>query len=425
MIEIVKYTGQPADELLRRAGAQAADVADKVRAILEDVRTRGDEAALDYSERFDGVRPQSLLVSEQEMDEALACVDKALLETIRLAAANIERFHLQQKRVGFIDATTDGVVMGQRVLPLKRVGLYVPGGTARYPSSVLMDAIPARIACVSEIVMTTPPDKADKVPDAILAAARVAGVTKIVKLGGAQAIAALAYGTATVPRVDKIVGPGNVYVNTAKQLVYGQVDIDMIAGPSEILVLADGKSDPENVAADLLSQAEHGELSAAWLVTDSEALAHSVAAELEKQLPLLPREAMARVSIQERGRIIVVDQLAKGVEVANDIAPEHLELCVDEPFALLPLVRNAGSVFLGRSCPESLGDYLAGPNHTLPTGGTARFSSPLGVDDFVKRSSYLYYTDEALRRVGEHVERFALEEGLTAHARAVAVRRAK
>ena len=425
MIEIVKYTGQPADELLRRAGAQAADVADKVRAILEDVRTRGDEAALDYSERFDGVRPQSLLVSEQEMDEALACVDKALLETIRLAAANIERFHLQQKRVGFIDATTDGVVMGQRVLPLKRVGLYVPGGTARYPSSVLMDAIPARIAGVSEIVMTTPPDKADKVPDAILAAARVAGVTKIVKLGGAQAIAALAYGTATVPRVDKIVGPGNVYVNTAKQLVYGQVDIDMIAGPSEILVLADGKSDPENVAADLLSQAEHGELSAAWLVTDSEALAHSVAAELEKQLPLLPREAMARVSIQERGRIIVVDQLAKGVEVANDIAPEHLELCVDEPFALLPLVRNAGSVFLGRSCPESLGDYLAGPNHTLPTGGTARFSSPLGVDDFVKRSSYLYYTDEALRRVGEHVERFALEEGLTAHARAVAVRRAK
>ncbi len=425
MIEIIRYAGQAADELLRRAGAQAADVTDKVRAILDDVKQRGDEAALEYCERFDGVRPQSLLVTAEEMDEALARVDKALLETIRLAAANIERFHSQQKRNGFVDAVSDGVVMGQRILPLERVGLYVPGGTARYPSSVLMDAIPAKIAGVSEIVMTTPPDRTGRVPDAILAAASVAGVTKIVKLGGAQAIAALAYGTAIVPRVDKIVGPGNVFVNTAKQLVYGQVDIDMIAGPSEILVLADEASDAENVAADLLSQAEHGELSAAWLVTDSEALAQQVAQELERQLALLPRQEMARVSIDERGRIIVVDELRQGIDVANDIAPEHLELCVDDPFALLPLVRNAGSVFMGRSCPESLGDYLAGPNHTLPTGGTARFSSPLGVDDFVKRSSFLYYSKEALSKVGEHVERFALEEGLTAHARAVTVRRGK
>lgn len=422
MIKIIKYQGEKADEILKRSSAQAKDVSAAVGAILADVKARGDEAALDYSEKFDGVRPQSLLVTKQEIDVALKRVDEAMLSTLRLAADNITRFHSQQKRTGFVDCKENGVVLGQRILPLCSVGLYVPGGTARYPSSVLMDAIPAKIAGVSEIVMTTPPDKQGNVPDDILAAAAIAGVTTIIKLGGAQAIAALAYGTKSVPRVDKIVGPGNVYVNTAKQMVYGQVAIDMIAGPSEILVIADGKSSAEYVAADLLSQAEHDKLSAAWLVTDSMALAQQVSAQLEKQIPLLSRSEIARSSIDENGRIIVADNLLDAVAVANDVAPEHLELCVDEPFTLLPMILNAGSVFLGRSCPEPLGDYLAGPNHTLPTGGTARFSSPLGVDDFIKRSSFLYYSEDALKAVGEDAIRFATREGLTAHANAVAVR---
>ena len=424
MIRIIRYEGQPVESLLSRASAPTRDVSDTVAAILADVRARGDAAVLDYCEQFDGARPAALLVTQAEIDAAFARVSPELLATMRLAADNIRRFHTLQKRTGFVDAKEDGVVLGQRILPLGSVGLYVPGGTARYPSSVLMDAIPAQIAGVQNIVMTTPPDADGNVPDVILAAAAIAGVSQIVKLGGAQAIAALAYGTQSVPKVDKIVGPGNVYVATAKQLCYAQgiIDIDMVAGPSEILVIADAASNPAHVAADLLSQAEHDRLSAAWLVTPSEAFAVQVRAELERQLPLLAREAIARESIDGNGRAIVVPDLQTAVTVSNAIAPEHLEICTDDPFALLPLIQSAGSVFLGRYCPEPLGDYLAGPNHTLPTSGTARYSSPLGVDDFVKRSSFIYYTKEALAKVEQDVRRFAEHEGLTAHANAIAIR---
>ncbi len=424
MIRIATYEGQPAEELLNRASAPRRDVTAVVEDILAQVKARGDEAVLDLCEKFDGSRPERLLVTEAEIDAAVAAMEPELMQTMRRAAANIERFHAQQKRTGFIDAKEDGIVVGQRVLPIESVGLYVPGGTARYPSSVLMDAIPARLAGVRKIVMTTPPDASGAISPVMLAAAKVAGVTTIVKLGGAQAVAALAYGTQSVPRVDKIVGPGNIYVQTAKQLcrAAGLIDIDMVAGPSEILVIADGKSDPVHVAADLLSQAEHDKLSAAWLLTDSAALAQSVQAELERQLPQLERADFARASIDHNGRIIVVPDLRAAAALANEIAPEHLELCVDDPFAMLPRIVNAGSVFLGRYCPEPLGDYFAGPNHTLPTGGTARFSSPLGVDDFCKRTSFIYYTKDALLRAGDDVRRFALREELTAHANAVAVR---
>ena len=424
MIRIIRYEGQPVESLLSRASAPTRDVSDTVAAILADVRARGDAAVLDYCEQFDGARPAALLVTQAEIDAAFARVSPELLATMRLAADNIRRFHTLQKRTGFVDAKEDGVVLGQRILPLGSVGLYVPGGTARYPSSVLMDAIPAQIAGVQNIVMTTPPDADGNVPDVILAAAAIAGVSQIVKLGGAQAIAALAYGTQSVPKVDKIVGPGNVYVATAKQLCYAQgiIDIDMVAGPSEILVIADAASNPAHVAADLLSQAEHDRLSAAWLVTPSEAFAVQVRAELERQLPLLAREAIARESIDGNGRAIVVPDLQTAVTVSNAIAPEHLEICTDDPFALLPLIQSAGSVFLGRYCPEPLGDYLAGPNHTLPTSGTAHYSSPLGVDDFIKRSSFIYYTKEALAKVEQDVRRFAEHEGLPAHANAIAIR---
>lgn len=424
MIRIVRYNGGRADALLNRAEEEKRDVSAAVAEIFSQVKTRGDEALFKYCEKFDGARLESLLVTEREIEAAFESVEPELLRTMELAARNIERFHLQQKRSGFVDTPSQGVVVGQRVLPLKSVGLYVPGGTARYPSSVLMDAIPARIAGVENIVMTTPPDRTGGVPAVILAAAKLAGVRTIVKLGGAQAVAALAYGTRSVPKVDKIVGPGNIYVATAKQLCFGQglADIDMIAGPSEIMVIADEKSNPAHVAADLLSQAEHDRLSSAWLATTSAELAECVRGELERQLPLLEREEIARASIEQNGRIIVVDDLETAARVADEIAPEHLEVCVDDPFGLLPLLHNAGSVFLGRNCPEPLGDYLAGPNHTLPTSGTARYSSPLGVDDFSRRSSYIYYTREALEDVAEDVMRFAQSEGLGAHANAVRVR---
>ena len=424
MMKIMKYNGQRADELLNRAEETKKDVTAIVSEILETIRKGGDKAVLDYCEKFDGVRPDTLLVTEEEVEAAYKAVEPELIATMELAAANIERFHQQQKRTGFVDTPKAGVVVGQRVLPLKSVGLYVPGGTARYPSSVLMDAIPAKIAGVENIVMTTPPDKEGNVPAVILAAAKIAGVRTIVKLGGAQAVAALAYGTESVPKVDKIVGPGNIFVATAKQLCYAQglIDVDMVAGPSEIMVIADEKSNPTHVAADLLSQAEHDKLASAWLATTSEKLAFAVQAEVERQLSLLPREEIARTSIEENGRIIIVDSLETAAKVADEIAPEHLEVCVDDPFGLLPLLNHAGSIFLGRNCPEPLGDYLAGPNHTLPTSGTARYSSPLGVDDFCRRSSYIYYTREALQDVAEDVMRFAEREGLGAHANAVRVR---
>ena len=393
-----------------------------VDAIIAAVRERGDSALIEYTARFDKARLSSVLVSQEETEEAFAACDAEFLDILRGARENIEAFHKRQARNSLIISEEAGKVMGQRIIPLKRVGLYVPGGTAAYPSSVLMDAIPPKIAGVKEIVMTTPPGKDGKVNPAILCAAKIAGVTKIVKAGGAQAIAALAYGTESVPAVDKIVGPGNVYVATAKRRVYGMVDIDMIAGPSEILVLADGKSDPAFVAADLLSQAEHDKLSSAILVTDSAELAQKVQDEVERQLKLLPREDIARVSIDNNGKIVVVHDLEQGIGIANQIAPEHLEICVDDPFAYLSKIESAGSVFLGRNVPEALGDYWAGPNHTLPTSGTARFSSPLSVDDFVKKSQFLYYSREALAEAKDQVVTFAKREGLNGHANSVAIR---
>ncbi len=390
--------------------------------IIQTVRQQGDKALIDYAAKFDKAQLTSVLVSEAEIEEAFAACDPDFLETLKQARDNIEAFHKRQVRNSLVISEEAGKVMGQRIIPLKRVGLYVPGGTAAYPSSVLMNAVPPKIAGVKEIVISTPPGKDGKVNPAILCAAKIAGVTKIVKAGGAQAIAALAYGTESVPAVDKIVGPGNVYVATAKRRVYGLVDIDMIAGPSEILVLADGKSNPAYVAADLLSQAEHDKLASAILVTDSTALAEQVQAEVERQVELLPRRDIARVSIDNNGKIVVAHDLEQGIEIANLIAPEHLEICVDDPFSYLSKIESAGSVFLGRNVPEALGDYWAGPNHTLPTSGTARFSSPLSVDDFVKKSQFLYYSKEALEEAKDRVVSFAKKEGLNGHANSIAIR---
>lgn len=422
MIRIYDFDALKPGEILNRDIRAEEDVNAAVDAILAEVRAGGDAALRRYAARFDGAELDSLLVTEEEIAEAVAATDPEFLKTLEMAAANIRSFHEQQVHRNFILSERDGVVMGQRYTPIEKVGICVPGSTAAYPSTVLMDAIPAKIAGVREIVMVTPPDRRGRIADAVLAAAKIAGVTKIVKSGGAQAVAALAYGTESVPRVDKIVGPGGIFVATAKRKVFGLVGIDMVAGPSEILVLADGKSNPEWVAADLLSQAEHDRLATAVLVTDSRDLARAVQAEVEVQLERLPRRDIARASIEGSGKIIVADSLEKAVEAANRIAPEHLELCVDDPFALLHAVRNAGSIFLGRHAPEALGDYFAGPNHTLPTSGTARFSSPLSVDDFVKKSSFLYYTQEALSAVSPRIQDFARREGLEAHARSVEVR---
>ncbi len=421
MIRILEYGEVPAEEIFARPEPDT-DVAGTVRAILADVRERGDEALLEYTERFDGVRLDALEVTPEETEAALAKTDPRLLAVLERSAANIRRFHEAQKRQGFVLTDGDGVVMGQRVVPVDRAGLYVPGGTAALASTVLMDVIPAKIAGVPEVVVATPPGKDGTVAPAVLAAARIAGADRIFKVGGAQAVAALAYGTQTIPAVDKIVGPGNAFVAEAKRQVYGKVSIDMIAGPSEILIVSDGKTDPRWTAADLLSQAEHDRMASAVLVTDSRDFALAVQAEIERQLPLLGREETARASVEKNGKIIVTDSLRRAVDVANALAPEHLELCVDDPFALLGSVRHAGSVFLGRYCPEALGDYLAGPNHTLPTGGTARFSSPLSVDDFVKKTQYTYYTEKALRRDAADVARFARAEGLEGHARSALAR---
>ena len=344
------------------------------------------------------------------------------IKTLEMAAQNIRAFHSRQIRKNFMINDQEGVVLGQRVMPIEKVGLYVPGGTASYPSTVLMDAIPAQLAGVKQIIMVSPPDKEGKIADPILAAAKVAGVNRIFKVGGAQAVAALAYGTQSVPKVDKIVGPGNIFVATAKRRVFGVVDIDMIAGPSEILVLADGSCNPAYVAADMLSQAEHDKLASAVLVTDSMELAQAVQAQLEVQIPKLARAEIARTSIENNGKIIVSDSMSQAISISNLIAPEHLEVCVDDPFACLNAITNAGSVFLGKNVPEALGDYFAGPNHTLPTSGTARFSSPLSVDDFVKKSSFIYYTKEALGKVQDRVVDFAMREGLQGHANSVAIR---
>ncbi len=420
-MKIYRYGQVPLQDLLIRT-VETSGVSEAVRAIIADVAERGDAALLDYARRFDGAELQALEVSREEIDQAYSRVDPALLRVLEQAAENIRAFHVHRMPHGFQLDRPDGSVLGVKVTAIERVGLCVPGRTAAYPSTVLMTAIPARIAGCRELVMISPPGPDGKQPDAILAAARIAGVDRVFRTGGAQGVAALAYGTESVPRLDKIVGPGSAYVAEAKRQVFGRVDIDMIAGPSEILVVADGTNDPAVVAADLLSQAEHDVLASAVLVTDSEALAHAVSAEVDRQLALLPREAIARSSIGANGKIIVTDDLAAAVEAANALAPEHLELCVDDPAPLLDLVRNAGSVFLGKYTPEALGDYLAGPNHTLPTCGAARFSSPLGVEDFVKRTQYTRFTREALAAVSDDIARFARAEGLEGHARSALVR---
>ena len=424
MIRIMKYGELPNEEIFARS-MPTVNVADKVAEILRNVRERGDAALREYTERFDHASSESLIVTPDEMQEALETIrttDPEFMGVLEKAAANIRKFHSRQVRNSFIINDEPGIVMGQKVIPVDRAGLYVPGGTASYPSTVLMDVIPAKIAGVKEVILTTPPGRDGKINPAILAAASIAGADRIVKAGGAQAIAALAFGTESVPRVDKIVGPGNAYVAEAKRQVYGTVAIDMIAGPSEILVAADGKSNPVWLAADLLSQAEHDKVASAVLVTDSMELAEKVQEELERQIPMLERGEIARESIDRNGKIIVAENLRTVIDIANEIAPEHLELCVDNPFDLLDSIRHAGSIFLGRHCPEALGDYLAGPNHTLPTQGTARFSSPLSVDDFVKKTQYTYYTKEALARAAKDVAVFAQKEGLTGHARSATIR---
>ena len=422
MIKILKYGQVSRDEIFARV-EPAVNVEAIVSGIIADVRTRGDEALLEYTRRFDRADLEGLQVTEEELEAAFAAVDPKFLSILEQAAENIRAFHSRQVRNSFVIADRPGIVLGQKVTPIERVGLYVPGGTAAYPSTVLMDAIPAKIAGCPMVAMVTPPGADGSINPVILAAAKIAGVDRIFKVGGAQAVAALAYGTETVPRVDKIVGPGNAFVAEAKKQVFGRVAIDMIAGPSEILIIADGKSDPAHVAADLLSQAEHDKLASAVLITDSGSLAREVAREIEVQLPLLPRYEIARASIDSNGKIIVAEDLMQGIGISNEIAPEHLELMVDDPFAYLDAVKNAGSIFLGRNCPEALGDYFAGPNHTLPTSGTARFSSPLSVDDFVKKSQFTYYTAGALEAVAESIDYFATQEGLRAHGRSAMIRK--
>ena len=421
MIKILEY-GKVANEDIFARTEPEIDVESVVSEIIENVKKNGDKALFEYCEKFDKAKLDSLLVTEEEINEAVSLVEPEFLDILKKAAANIRKFHEKQVRNSFIINDEPGIVVGQKVIPVDRAGLYVPGGTAAYPSTVLMDSIPAKIAGVKEVVMVTPPNKEGKVNPVILAAAYVAGVDKIFKVGGAQAVAALAYGTESVPKVDKIVGPGNAFVAEAKKQVFGKVSIDMIAGPSEILIVADGATDPSHAAADLLSQAEHDKLASAVLVTDSLELANAVSDELERQIPLLERADIARASIDNNGKIIVADDLMRAIDIANEIAPEHLELLLENPFDYLDSIRHAGSIFMGRNCPEALGDYFAGPNHTLPTSGTAKFSSPLSVDDFVKKTQYTYYTKEALSRVADDVAYFARKEGLTAHANSAIIR---
>jgi histidinol dehydrogenase len=436
MIRILKFNELTPSEVFART-EPTTNVSDIVTGIIDDVRENGDAALIRYAAKFDGIDPEgfALELTDEEKGkalEALAASDPGFPEVLKKAAANIVKFHTKQVRNSFIINDEPGIIMGQKVVPLERAGLYVPGGTAAYPSTVLMDSIPALIAGVREIIMVTPPDADGGINPAIIAAAAAAqeavkgsGNVRIFKTGGAQAIAALAYGTESVPKVDKIVGPGNAFVAEAKRQVYGKVSIDMIAGPSEILVVSDGKSDPDVVAADMLSQAEHDKNASAVLVTDSEELALAVQNSIENQLRSLEREEIARPSIDNNGKIIVAEDLEQAIEISNEIAPEHLELCVDDPFEWLGKVRHAGSIFLGRNCPEALGDYFAGPNHTLPTSGTARFSNPLSVDDFVKKMQYTYYTGDALAEVAEDIAKFARKEGLTGHARSVLIRSEK
>lgn len=416
MIKILSFNETSPSEIFDR-GTAANDVSGIVSEIIDNVRKNGDKALFEYCSKFDKNDLKSLIVSDEEKKEAMASVDQKLIPVLEKAAENIRDFHSMQIRQGFIKNDKSGIVMGQKILPIEKVGLYVPGGTAAYPSTVLMNVIPAKLAGCKEIVITTPANSEGKINPAIIAAAEIAGADKIFKIGGAQAVAALAYGTESVPRVYKIVGPGNAFVAEAKRQVYGQVSIDMIAGPSEIMIVADGKTDPMHAAADMLSQAEHDKNASAVMITDSMEFAKALQLEIEKQLNHLEREEIARTSIENNGKIIVTDDLKAALKLANELAPEHLELLVDEPFDLLGDVESAGSVFLGRYSPEALGDYFAGANHTLPTGGTAHFSSPLSVDDFIKKIQYTYYTKEAFLEVADDIGLFAETEGLTGHAK--------
>ena len=421
MIKILDYNAIDNREIIA-SPKPINDVSGIVKDIIETVRSQGDKALFAYAEKFDKVKLSALRVSKEEIAEGVAKVDADFLRILEASAENIREFHKMQLRDGFEIKRGEGVVLGQRVTPIERVGLYVPGGTAAYPSTVLMDAIPAKIAGCPKVVMVTPPGKDGSVSPVILAAAKVAGVDEIYKVGGAQAVAALAYGTQSIPKVDKIVGPGNAFVAEAKKQVFGVVSIDMIAGPSEILVVADGDNDPRCIAADLLSQAEHDKNASAVLITDSLPFAKAVQGAVEELLETMERKEIARASVDNNGKIIVAADLSQAVDVANEIAPEHLELCVKEPFEALKKVKHAGSVFLGKNCPEAIGDYFAGMNHTLPTCGTARFSSPLSVDDFVKKTQYAYYTAEALAEVADDIATFAQKEGLTGHARSATIR---
>ena len=420
MIKTIKYSKDvDLEKELARSQFSYDDVNETVESILKDVKARGDKALIEYTEKFDGVKLENLEVTEEEIQEAFDTIDKELMEIIQYSHDNIKKFHEKQVRNDFLIRQENGVILGQVVNPIEKVGLYVPGGTAAYPSTVLMNAVPAKIAGCDEIIMVTPPTADGTILSSILVAAKISGVDRIFKVGGAQSIAALSYGTETVPKVYKIGGPGNIYVAMAKKMVYGEVSIDMIAGPSEVLIIADESADSVHTAADLLSQAEHDKLAACILVTTSQKSADEVAMEVEKQLKELPREEIARISIETQGRIIVVENMDEAIFVSNFVAPEHLELAVDNPFELLPRIKNAGSIFMGHNTPEPLGDYLAGPNHTLPTSGTAKFSSPLSVDDFVKKSSFIYYSKQGLEEVKDKVIKFAENEGLTAHARSV------
>lgn len=421
MIKILRYGVDAEKEIFTRFTPQYG-VEDVVAEIIDHVRAEGDRALLEYNRKFDGADLSSLEVTAEEISEAVAGVPQEFLEILKKAAANIRKFHEKQVRTSFIISEDDGIVIGQKITPIEKAGLYVPGGTAPYPSTVLMDAIPAKIAGCRELVMVTPPGKDGKVNAAILAAAYIAGVDKIFKVGGAQAIAALAYGTESIPKVEKIVGPGNAYVTEAKKQVYGLVSIDVIAGPSEVIIVADGNTDPKFIAADMLAQAEHDKLSTAVLITDSEKLAYAVQKELDKQLTVLPRKEIAEASVERNGKIIITEDILSAIDIANELAPEHLELSLDSPFEYLSRVKNAGSIFLGRYCPEPLGDYYGGTNHTLPTGGTAKFASPLSVDDFVKKSQYTFYSKDAFRRVAGDIACFAEQEELEGHARSCRIR---
>ncbi len=420
MIRIYQYNELESSGILTRK-EEKANISARVAGIIADVRNNGDDAVIRYTEAFDGIRLDHLELQPKEIDAAYAKADKQLIVSMEKAVENIRAYHARQIRTNYILNDKPGVVLGQKVLPIDRVAIYVPGGTAPLSSTLLMNIIPAKLAGVREILILTPPSQAGLNP-AIAAAAKIAGADRIFTIGGAQAIAAAAFGTESIPRVDKIVGPGNAFVAEAKRQVFGQVAIDMIAGPSEILIIADAESDPVCVAADLLSQAEHDKNASAVLITNSPDLAEAVVPELEKQLAILPRREIAQTSIETNGKIIVVPDIQTAIHVSNELAPEHLELCLDKPFDWLDQIKNAGSVFLGRSCPEALGDYFAGPNHTLPTSGTARFSSPLSVDDFVKKMQFTYYTPKALAEVSADIARMARAEGLEGHARSALAR---